>query len=97
VGVTARDPLDVVEHPAVAAACRALAVKAHAHYDAADAVMATATQGRLIAPRLMSAVYGRTLALTEAAGWDAPRTKPKLSRSALLGAVLRTGLKWGWR
>ncbi len=97
VGIDTREPLDVVDHPRIDRAARVLAETARAHYAAADTVMAAATKGRLIAPRLMSAVYARTLELTSGAGWAPPRARPKLSKAALGLTVLRTGLRWGWR
>ena len=96
-GIETRDPWDVLDHPQIDAVCRDLAATAHAHYAAADAVMDANTPGRLIAPRLMSAVYGKTLALTEAAGWHAPRTRPKPSKSSIAMTVLNIGLRKGWR
>jgi phytoene synthase len=96
-GIASRDPAEVIDHPQIGVVCAALAGQARDHYAAADAVMAAATQGRLIAPRLMSVVYAKTLDLTEAAGWAPPRTRPKPSRAAILGLVLRTGLRWGWK
>jgi presqualene diphosphate synthase len=96
-GIETRDPWDVIDHPAIDAVCRDLAAKAHADYAAADAILDSGTPGRLIAPRLMSAVYGQTLALTEAAGWNAPRTRPKPSKSAIAMTVLNIGLKKGWK
>ena len=97
VGIETRDPQEVIDHPRIDRACRVLAQTAHGHYAEADRIMASATQGRLIAPRLMSVVYAKTLAMTEAAGWTPPRTRPKPGRAALLALVLKTGLRWGWK
>ena len=58
----------------------------------ADLVLGLRPPGRLAAPRLMSAVYGRILAKMEAVGWTAPRERARLSRGALLWIVLRRGL-----
>ncbi len=91
-GVATRPPRAAVDDPAVDAACREVAARAQAHYDAADLVMAARPRGRIRTPRLMSAVYRVTLARTEAQGWRPPRTRPKVGRAQLIWIVLRTGL-----
>ena len=91
-GVTSSDPDAVVGDPRVDAACRALAARARSHYRVAEGVMATRPRGRLAAPRLMGAVYGRILDRTEKAGWAPPRRRPKLSKPELLWVLVRYGL-----
>jgi phytoene synthase len=91
-GIAGVDPAAVIADPRVNEACRALAEKAHAHYRAADRVMAARPAGKLAAPRLMGAVYSRILARTEAAGWAPPRTRAKLGKGELMWILLRRGL-----
>jgi phytoene synthase len=91
-GITAREPMAVVADPRMDAACRWVAARAHAHYAKADANMAARPKGRLIAPRLMSAVYGEILRRMEVEGWSAPRRRVSLSKPHLLWLVLRRGL-----
>ncbi len=91
-GITARVPMAVVADPRLDAACRWVADRAHAHYVKAEALMATRPKGRLIAPRLMRAVYAEILRRMEAEGWAAPRQRVSLSRGRLLWLVLRRGL-----
>jgi phytoene synthase len=91
-GVVSREPKAVISDPRVDLACRALAARAHAHYRAADAVMAKRPRGKLAAPRLMGAVYSRILARTERLGWAPPRARVKLSKPELLWIVVRRGL-----
>ena len=91
-GITSSDPAAVIGDPRVDQACRALAAEARAHYAAARKVMAARPRGRLAAPRLMGAVYGRTLDRTEAAGWAPPRRRVKLGKAELLWILLRRGL-----
>ncbi len=91
-GITAREPLAVVADPRIDAACRWVAQRAHAHYAKAAAIMATRPKGRLIAPRLMGAVYGGILKRMEAEGWATPRRRVSLSKPRLFWLLLRHGL-----
>jgi presqualene diphosphate synthase len=91
-GVAGSDPGAVVADPRVDAACRALAGRAREHYRQAEAVMSARPRGRLAAPRLMRAVYGRILDRTEAAGWAPPRRRLKLSKPELLWILFRHGI-----
>ena len=92
VGIRGDDPLQVVGDPAIDRAARALLASARDHYAAADRILAARPRGRLLAPRLMWAVYGRTLERTAAAGWTPPRTRPKLGKPELMWLVLRHGV-----
>ncbi len=82
-------PIAVVADPRVDAVARAVAAEAHAHYRAAEAILAKRPRGHLLAPRLMAAVYGKVLARMETAGWKAPRVRVRVSKPALLWTVLR--------
>jgi phytoene synthase len=85
-------PMDVLAHPNFDGAARRAAAEARAHYAAADAVLSRRPRGRLIAPRLMSGVYGAILERMETKGWSAPRRRVSLSKPALALIVLRRGL-----
>ncbi len=91
-GITSDDPVSVVSDPRVDQACRAQAAMAGAHYRAAAQILAARPRGKLAAPRLMGAVYGRILERTLRAGWAPPRTRPKLGKPELLWVVIRHGL-----
>lgn len=91
-GVELLDPITVVGDPRVDAACRFLAAKAHAHFRAAEAILAQRPKGHLIAPRLMAAVYAPILVRMEAVGWAPPRTRIKTNKPALLFTALRLWL-----
>jgi phytoene synthase len=67
---------------------RELAAQAHGHYDAANAILRQRPRGQLIAPRLMAAVYAKVLDRMEAAGWQPPRRRVRVSKPALLWMVL---------
>ncbi|MGI9169848.1 MAG: presqualene diphosphate synthase HpnD, partial [Caulobacteraceae bacterium] len=91
-GVTEREPAAVLADPAVDRACRWLARRAREHYRQADRVLANRPAGRLIAPRLMSAVYREILARMERAGWGAPRERAGVGKARLLWIVLTRGI-----
>ena len=91
-GVPGDDPSEVVNHPGIDAAARELLALARQAYAGADAVLARRPRGRLLAPRLMSAVYARTLDRTAALGWRAPRRRVKLGKGELLWLVARHGM-----
>ncbi len=90
-GITAREPAAVIADPRLDAASRWVAQRARAHYAAANRLMASRPKGRLIAPRVMAAVYGQYLTRMEADGWGAPRVRVKLSKPRLLWLLLRHG------
>jgi len=88
-GIAGADPVAVVADPHIDAAARLGAALANQHFAAADKVMAARPKGRLVAPRLMSAVYGAILKRMEHEGWTAPRTRVKLGKGELLAIVVR--------
>ena len=91
-GVTTDDPALAIADLKLDGACRALAKMAHEHYAFADKVMKAKPKGRLMAPKLMGAVYGTILSEMETAGWAPPRRRVKLSKPRLLLILLRCGL-----
>jgi phytoene synthase len=91
-GVTAREPMAVVADARIDAACRWVAKIAHAHYAEAARIIAAKPKGRLIAPRLMGAVYGQILSRMETEGWAAPRRRLSLSKPRLIWILLRHGI-----
>ena len=91
-GITAREPLAVVADARLDLACRWVAKIAHTHYAKAAALMAQRPKGRLIAPRLMGAVYGQILSRMESVGWAPPRRRVSLSKPHLVWLLLRHGL-----
>ncbi|MCG7361832.1 presqualene diphosphate synthase HpnD [Roseomonas sp. ACRSG] len=91
-GIASDDPLAVVADPRVDAACRALAPRALAHFAAADRLLASRPRGRLLAPRLMAAVYRVILEKMLAQGWAAPRRRARVGKARLLWLVARCGL-----
>ena len=90
-GFKSLDPYMVVSDPRVDGVCRAVAEKAHGHYEKADAILAKKPKGRIATPRLMGAVYSEILKATEAQGFQPPRKRVSLSRGKLVSLLLRVG------
>jgi len=88
-GIPLNTPAQVVADPRIDQAVRPLVARAHAHYRAADAVLATRPAGHLIAPRLMEAVYSKILQRMESVGWAPPRSRVRVSKPVLLWTVVR--------
>jgi phytoene synthase len=91
-GIVLTTPLEVIGDPRIELACRELAKIAHGHYAAANAILARRPKGHLIAPRLMSAIYGKILRQMEAVGWGAPRERVRVNKVALILTVVRLSL-----
>ncbi len=90
-GIGPVDPKGVLADPSIDKACRRVAKLAHAHYDAAHAVMVARPVGDLRAPRLMGAVYAEILKKMEVVGWAPPRQRVKLPKTQLAYLALRYG------
>ena len=91
-GIETRDPMTVIMHPQIDAACRWLAAKAREQYDLTDRVMRARPKGRMKTPALMIAVYGRILAAMQAEGWRPPRRRVSIGKPRLLWVALTTVL-----
>jgi phytoene synthase len=87
-GIPLTTPAEVVADPRIDRVARELAVQARNHYEASNAILRQRPRGRLIAPRLMAAVYAKVLDRMEAAGWQPPRRRVRVSKPALLWTVL---------
>ena len=90
-GMAASDPGTTIADPRIDIAARQIAAEARRHYEAADKVMRTAA-GRLKAPRLMRAAYGRILEHMQAEGWKPPRRRVSLTKREKLWVLVRYGL-----
>jgi presqualene diphosphate synthase len=88
-GIETTDPAAVIADPRVDRACRVLAAQALEHYAAADRLLRSRPRGRLLAPRLMAAVYRDLLRAMLADGWVAPRRRARIGKARLLYLVLR--------
>jgi presqualene diphosphate synthase len=88
-GIATADPNTAIGDPRVDAACRALAERALEHFATADRLMRSRPRGRLLAPKMMEAVYRAILKDMLAQGWVAPRHRVRLAKPRLLWIVLR--------
>lgn len=88
-GIATTTPEEVVADPRIDIVARAVAAQADGHYARAQAILAARPRGRLLAPRLMAAAYGKVLARMKMAGWQAPRRRVRLSKLGLLWTALR--------
>ena len=91
-GIPITTPPEVVGDARIDAAARVVAAGARAHFAEAHAILARRPRGHLIAPRLMEAAYAQLLARMEAAGWQPPRARVRVSKPALLWTLLRLSL-----
>jgi phytoene synthase len=88
-GIVTSDPIAAIDDPRVDGACRDLAALALDHFAAADRVLRARPRGRLLAPRLMSAVYRTILQQMLLEGWVAPRRRVRIGKARLLWIVAR--------
>ena len=91
-GMTELTPTAVVAHPRLAEACAPLLGQAHAHFEAAQAIMDRAPRAVVKAPRLMAAAYADVLARLERRGFASPRIRVGVDKVKLLWALLRWGI-----
>jgi presqualene diphosphate synthase len=87
--IVTTDPIAAIADPRVDGACRDLAALALDHFAAADRVLRAKPRGRLLAPRLMSAVYRTILQQMLLEGWVAPRRRIRIGKARLLWLVAR--------
>jgi len=91
-GIALADPATMISTDRIDGVCRDVALLAHDHYAMANRVLAARPAGHLFAPRLMAAVYAKTLQRMERSGWRKPRVRARLSKLSLLWTVARVGL-----
>jgi phytoene synthase len=88
-GITTDDPLTAVADARVDDVCRALAARAVDNFAVANRLLRPKSQGHLLAPRLMTAVYSAMLKEMLAAGWKPPRRRVRIGKPRLLWLVAR--------
>jgi len=91
-GITAAGPSAAIADPRLDAACRLLAERALNHFATADRLLRARPRGRLLAPRLMEAVYREILQRMLVQGWAPPRQRVRIGKPRLLWLVARHGL-----
>jgi len=90
-GIAAREPQEVLRHPALPAACRDLAAIARRHYVAAAEAMAASSRRAMRPAAVMGAVYRATLDRLVAADWRPPERPVRVPKWLKLWLVLRHG------
>jgi phytoene synthase len=88
-GILATDPVSVLSHPGLGAACGLVAERARHHFEHADEIMARSPRRIVRAPRLMAEVYKVKLDQLIARGWSHPRKPIKIGRMRLLWTLAR--------
>jgi len=88
-GVVTTDPIAAIGDPRIDGVCRALATQAGDHFAAADRLLRSRPRGRLLAPRLMAAVYQAMLRDMLVQGWAPPRRRIRIGKPRLLWLVVR--------
>ncbi|WIM10240.1 presqualene diphosphate synthase HpnD [Enhydrobacter sp.] len=88
-GIETNDPVAAIGDPRVDAACRRLAAQAQDRFAGAERVLRARPRGRLLAPRLMAAVYQTLLQDMLAEGWAPPRRRARIGKLRLLALVAR--------
>ncbi|HEY2873424.1 MAG TPA: presqualene diphosphate synthase HpnD [Reyranella sp.] len=88
-GIATTEPNAAIGDPRVDGACRALAARTLEHFAAADRLLRSRPRGRLLAPKLMEAVYRAMLKDMLAQGWVPPRRRVRIAKPRLLLIVAR--------
>jgi len=88
-GIDTTDPQAAIGDIRVDGTCRRLAAQALDYFEAADRLMRARPAGRLLAPRLMAAVYRAMLRDMLAQGWSPPRRRARIGKLRLLGIIAR--------
>ena len=88
-GILSNDPAAVMAHANLGPACEQVVLRARAHFDEAERVMAKSARKAVRAPRIMGVAYKAILNKLVARGWAAPRAPVKVSKPRLILAILR--------
>jgi phytoene synthase len=91
-GIRGGDPLSVLRHPALPAACRDLAAIAEGHFADAARAMARCSRRAMRPAAVMAAFYRAMLEALLRSGWRDPSQRVGLSKAQKLWLVLRHGL-----
>ena len=91
-GISSTDPLRVLRHPALPAACRELAMVALGHFDEAAQTMTRCSRWAMRPAAVMGAFYRALLDALLREGWRDPSSRVSLSKLHKLRLVLRHGL-----
>ncbi|HNB27481.1 MAG TPA: presqualene diphosphate synthase HpnD [Alphaproteobacteria bacterium] len=90
-GIATRIPMEIVAHPNLPQACRAVAMLARRHFASAHAAMARCAKGPMRPAAIMGAVYGAILDRLIAADWRDPRKRVSLPKWQKIWLAIRHG------
>lgn len=90
-GIATRIPAEIVVHPNLPQACRAVAALAKRHFASAHAAMAECAKGPMRPAAIMGAVYGAILDRLIAADWRDPRKRVSLPKWLKIWLAIRHG------
>lgn len=90
-GIASRQPMEIVAHPNLPQACRAVAALAKRHFASAHAAMAQCAKGPMRPAAIMGAVYGAILDRLIAADWRDPRQRISLPKWQKIWLAIRHG------
>jgi squalene synthase HpnD len=88
-GIISTDPVEVLHHPLIEAACAPMVARAHVHFAEANAIMARHPRRTVRAPRIMGEAYRMILAGLATRGFAPPRRRVHLSKPRLLWTIVR--------
>jgi presqualene diphosphate synthase len=91
-GIRTLEPLQVLRHPALPAACRDLAATAQRHFDEAGRAMARCSRRAMRPAAIMGAFYRAMLDALVRSEWRDPSRRIGLSKRQKLWLVLRHGI-----
>ncbi|CAN5743509.1 presqualene diphosphate synthase HpnD [soil metagenome] len=89
-GIETTDPAAAIGDARVDGVCRVLAAQAIDQFAASERLLRARPRGRLLAPRLMAAVYRALLQDMLVMGWAPPRCRARLGKLRLLRIVARS-------
>lgn len=89
-GIPVRDPHAVLAHPALPAACGAIASRAEEKFAEAEGLLRQCNRSRLRPALIMMGTYRRLLARLCRGGWTHPERRPRLGGLEMLWIALRT-------
>ena len=91
-GIRGDEPVAVLRHPALPAACRDVAAIAETHFREAARAMEQCSHRAMRPAAVMAALYRATLSALQRSGWRNPMARVSVATSLKLWLVLRHGL-----
>ncbi len=89
-GISTENLAQILVHPAMDHACRAVARRAVEHFEAADEAMEKCDRKAMKPARLMRDYYEKILRVLLEMGWDAPRLRVSLTAFEKIGILIKS-------